>query len=325
MKIVKSMLVTIVCALVILALGYGGILLSGEQVLKSPTEPEAVTMTGSISHLFYSRLEDDVSLYPWNYYPEEQAAEVSLDQKEKFYARYGGELEQNVLYPLISIAADVDQEEVSAWYEDKGQTIIGGMKQGVGQDGSAVELYFYDDVVSLSGMQYQVKIACNSLMLLSFSCIPCWDDAVKDTEEWNEKKELFRESIAKNPEYMLVAYEYMAAGYKEISGSPLAWYMYVDMYACDRDMVRETLKKQALLQDIAATENGSVSDSGNVAEYSYKTQIATSDDWIRLGEIPVQMIELKDCVILVMGSDFTVGLYYDVIGQRVVGFHYFGG
>ena len=52
MKNVKAMILTVVCAVAILAVGYGGLLFSGEQVLKSSPEPEPVTMEGNISNLF---------------------------------------------------------------------------------------------------------------------------------------------------------------------------------------------------------------------------------------------------------------------------------
>ena len=323
MKVVKSVLVTMVCAIAILAVGYGGIIVSGERALTSSTEPEAVTMTGSISNLFYSRLEDDISLYPWNYCPEE-ASDLTMQEKEKFYAVFGQYLETEVLYTLISIAADVGWEEVEAWYEGREKTILTSMKQGVSQDGYPLELYFYDDVISLEEKNYQVKISCNSFMLLSFSCIQSREETVKESEEWNEKKEAFREAISENSEYMLTSYNYMASGYKAIQQELNDWYLYVDMYAYGRDMARETLKQRALWKDMTGESDYEDKETSASIGDRYREWIQNDgDSGIHLQEIPAQMIELKDSVLLVMGSEFTVGLYYDVIGQKIVGFHYF--
>ena len=325
MKIDKSVFATIGGALVILALGYGGTYVSGNYVLKSSAEPEKVTMTGDISSLFYSKLESDDSLYPWNYYPSGDRTEtLSLEQEEIFYAEYGDELEQNVLYSLISMAADVEITAVEEWYAGEGQNILDSMKQGIAQDGTSMELYFYDDVIPLNGKKYQVKIACDNRKLLSFSCIRCREESVKESEEWDENKELLRTAISENPEHMLIAYEYMAAGYKSMYADPSDWNPCVDMYACGRDMVWETLERQELIEDTGTDKTGDEADVDRELEGNYERRIEMADE-IQLGEIPVQMIELKDSVILVMGSEFTVGLYYDVITQKVVGFQRFGG
>ena len=325
MKVDRSVFATIGGALVILALGYAGTYISGNHMLRSSGEPEKVTMTGDIASLFYSELESDASLYPWNYYPGGDRTEtVSLEQEEVFYAEYGDDLEQNVVYHLIAMAADVEITAVEGWYAGKGQMIFDSMKQGVAQDGASMELYFYDDVILLGGKKYQVKLACDNRKMLSFSCIQCREEFVKESEEWDENIELMRTAIAENPEHMLIAYEYMAAGYKKMTSDPRDWNLYVDMYTSGRDMVRETLKKHALLEDIDAEEKDNEADSDRALESSYERRIETDDGAIRLGEVPVQMIELKDSVILVMGSEFTVGLYYDVIAQKVVGFQCFG-
>lgn len=326
MKVDRSVFATIGGALVILALGYVGTYVSGNHMLRSSGEPEKVTMTGDISNLFYSKLESDASLYPWNYYPDgDQTETVSLEQEEVFYAEHGDDMEQNVVYHLISMAADVEVAAVENWYAGEGQKIFDNMKQGAAQDGATMELYFYDDVILLNGKKYQVKLACDNRKILSFSCIQCREESVKESEEWDENKELMRTALSENPEYMQVAYEYMASGYQRVRTTPSDWHLYADMFTYGQDMARETLKKQALLDDIDAEKKGNEADSDRAFESNYERRIEMDDNELGQGEIPVQMIELRDSVILVMGSEFTVGLYYDVIGQKVVGFQCFGG
>ncbi len=115
---------------------------------------------------------------------------------------------------------------------------------------------------------------------------------MKESEEWDENKELMRTAISENPEHMLIAYEYIAAGYKKMNADPKDWNLCVDMYICGRDMVGETLKEYALLEDIAAAEAGSEADTDREIESNYGRRIEM-DDELRLGEIPVQMIRAE--------------------------------
>lgn len=285
MKIAKQILMTLLCALAILAVGYAGIILCGGMVLESSGEPEEVTMDANISNLFYSRLEDDIQLYPWNYYPQ------GLEESESvLFMEYTPYVEHDVFYNLIALAADVEIQEVSSWYAGQEKTIMTSMKQGKMQDGSSLDIFFYDEVIRLCGRDYQVKLSCSLDRIISFSCIQRRETDVRETEEWDVCKEKLMSWLEKNPLLPLLAWENMYGLNYAIAESG-EWYEYVSLY-------------QIYLEVPSSME---------------KTKIYVEVD----EEIPIQMIELKDCVLVMLQADTTLGLYYDVLEQRVVGFHYF--
>lgn len=82
MRNVKSMLLTLVCAAIILGLGYLGIVEQGKQILRSESVPEQAMYEDAGSNIFYGKIEDDIEIFPWNYYPEnpvkEQEANVPI-------------------------------------------------------------------------------------------------------------------------------------------------------------------------------------------------------------------------------------------------------
>lgn len=172
MKFAKSMAITILCACAILFVGYVGIVFGGESLLRLPEGPQPVAEGENGSMSFYSSLEDDIELYPWNYYRSRAEGGSSVDGTDfalAFKTASGLDLEKDVFYRLIAIAADVGTEEVSQWYERQQATILGGMTQG--QDGDKkLELYFYEDTIQLGNRPYLVRISCGKDEILSFSC-----------------------------------------------------------------------------------------------------------------------------------------------------------
>lgn len=301
MKTVKSLLLTLVCAAVILAVGYGGIILSGEQVLESPSEPERIIMTGNLSNLFYSRLEDDIVLYPWNYYTEEEAADV--EDGWRGYMSYDPYRENNVLYTLIAMVADVDHQVVSRWYDTQNKTILGSIRQGIYPDGNPAYFYFYQDRLSLEGQEYEVKLAVNDMNIISFSCIPVREEGIQETEEWAESREKFRVWIEKNSSRINDSFASVLWIYNNIM-EVNDWYLYTEMLW---NFFDETESED---------ENYEYDSAWSEELYAIRRAYGLEDS-------PIQMIELKDSILLLMEGDITVGLYYDVLKQRIIGFHLF--
>lgn len=306
MKIVKSILITLLCALAILAVGYAGIIVSGEQVLKSDTEPELVTMDANISNLFYSRLEDDIQLFPWNYYPED--SDAAAEDVESFFMEYSPYVENDIFYTLIALAAGVENQEVSSWYAQQEKTIMTSMKQGVEQDGTTVGLFFYDDVIRLSGKEYRVKIACSMYNIISFSCIPCREEGVKETVEWNKNKEQFMKWTEENEELLLLAWARMCDIYYNVDGTDI-WYEYIYLYQDYLTAVYSVRNLDEIMYTEVDNQMNS-SKEGFEADYDYD-------------KLPIQIIEWKDSLFIMLEGDVTVGLYYDVLKQQVTGFHFF--
>lgn len=306
MKIVKSILITLLCALAILAVGYAGIIVSGEQVLKSDTEPELVTMDANISNLFYSRLEDDIQLFPWNYYPED--SDAAAEDVESFFMEYSPYVENDIFYTLIALAAGVENQEVSSWYAQQEKTIMTSMKQGVEQDGTTVGLFFYDDVIRLSGKEYRVKIACSMYNIISFSCIPCREEGIKETVEWNKNKEQFMKWTEENEELLLLAWARMCDIYYNVDGTDI-WYEYIYLYQDYLTAVYSVRNLDEIMYTEVDNQMNS-SKEGFEADYDYD-------------KLPIQIIEWKDSLFIMLEGDVTVGLYYDVLKQQVTGFHFF--
>lgn len=306
MKIVKSILITLLCAVAILTVGYAGIIVSGEQVLKSDTEPELVTMDANISNLFYSRLEDDIQLFPWNYYPED--SDAAAEDVESFFMEYSPYVENDIFYTLIALAAGVENQEVSSWYAQQEKTIMTSMKQGVEQDGTTVGLFFYDDVIRLSGKEYRVKIACSMYNIISFSCIPCREEGIKETVEWNKNKEQFMKWTGENEELLLLAWARMCDIYYNVDGTDI-WYEYIYLYQDYLTAVYSVRNLDEIMYTEVDNQMNS-SKEGFEADYDYD-------------KLPIQIIEWKDSLFIMLEGDVTVGLYYDVLKQQVTGFHFF--
>lgn len=306
MKSVKSILITLLCAVAILTVGYAGIIVSGEQVLKSDTEPELVTMDANISNLFYSRLEDDIQLFPWNYYPED--SDAAAEDVESFFMEYSPYVENDIFYTLIALAAGVENQEVSSWYAQQEKTIMTSMKQGVEQDGTTVGLFFYDDVIRLSGKEYRVKIACSMYNIISFSCIPCREEGIKETVEWNKNKEQFMKWTGENEELLLLAWARMCDIYYNVDGTDI-WYEYIYLYQDYLTAVYSVRNLDEIMYTEVDNQMNS-SKEGFEADYDYD-------------KLPIQIIEWKDSLFIMLEGDVTVGLYYDVLKQQVTGFHFF--
>lgn len=306
MKSVKSILITLLCAVAILTVGYAGIIVSGEQVLKSDTEPELVTMDANISNLFYSRLEDDIQLFPWNYYPED--SDAAAEDVESFFMEYSPYVENDIFYTLIALAAGVENQEVSSWYAQQEKTIMTSMKQGVEQDGTTVGLFFYDDVIRLSGKEYRVKIACSMYNIISFSCIPCREEGIKETVEWNKNKEQFMKWTEENEELLLLAWARMCDIYYNVDGTDI-WYEYIYLYQDYLTAVYSVRNLDEIMYTEVDNQMNS-SKEGFEADYDYD-------------KLPIQIIEWKDSLFIMLEGDVTVGLYYDVLKQQVTGFHFF--
>lgn len=337
MKMFKSLLLTVFFALAILLCGYMGIVHVGEQVLLNSGEPQPVTFSSNISNLFYSQLEDDIQLYPWNYYnKEEQGADRQEALSAQFFYSFPGFLEED-LYSMIAAAANVDRDNVVQWYQKQPKTIVESMVQGMDGD-KFIQMYFYEDVLTLEDKQYQVRLACGE-NVRSFSCIQCRGDDVKDSEEWEAHKAVLTKGLEQSAPILRMMPYYLNERYVWLSSED--WCLYADLF--DRYLnglnqfftgQQTTWEYEEFMQEEETTVNRGISDAGWMIEavnndqvddweefYQWLAEWGGDSDWWE--QPTVQAIELKDNILLVFESDLTVGLYYDVIDQRIVGFHFF--
>lgn len=340
MKTFKSILITILCGAAILLAGYTGIIFGGEWVLTNPAEPELVTMRGNASSLFYSRLEDDIQLYPWNYYPQNgegrTLTEKDMELEGGFFLAYDPELEWEVFYVLIAVAADVRYEEVSQWYDQQQKTIFGSIVKGKMED-RELPLYFYSDIITLEGMDYEVRISCTEAQITSFSCIPCRDEGIKETEEWKENQERLTERLEKHSgevmEIYLAMYDlYYAVDVAWDYGTYLAIYMdYIRAFGENllmtdqresEDMNGEEVEKKKAGEEDEKKKTGEAPMAEIGVDGLEKSIVVDASENEERALNSMQVIELQNSILLVLEEDLTVGLYYDVLDQRIVGFHF---
>lgn len=305
MRLFRSILVTFFCALGILLVGYLGVIYGGEHILELAEEPEPVTLEGNSSNVFYASLEDDIQLYPWNYYdPEETRGPIPLDGYEPY-------LENEILYTLIALAADVDVAEVIHWYGQQETTILDNMVQG-NDEGYLLNVYFYEDEIRLNGRTYLVRISCGQYGINSFSCNRIREEDARDSVEWKENSERLTSWLEENPvavdktyiETMELLYSYYDRWFPE------NWYRYNEIF-----YMYQVLFQYAAMDE---TPRLGVWDYNNNTSYDiekYPGEVS--------GIYPIQMVEMKDSLLLLVEADITVGLYYDVLEQRVTGFHFF--
>lgn len=311
------LLATLACALVILALGYAGIALGSEVLLKTSQEPEKVTMSGEISNLFYSRIEDDVQLYPWNYYTE---ISETGDEDKASDILAGTE---DTLFTLIAATADVEVWEVIQWFQNQDTNILDEMEARF-VEASATEFFYYDDVIRLNGREYHVKFCTNTSRIFSFSCIRPKEENIRDSAQWSGNKEQLSELVKNNN----VQLEYLWNATNELwynSFETWNWNTCVEMYVMLKSCFQE-LKAEGEINingfDYGGlSKTGAANSKGNVVRISEMGQII--GDNIEDVDFDPQMVELEDCVLLMSGRYQEQAVYYDVMEQKVVGFHFF--
>lgn len=320
MRKAKGLLTMLLFAAVILLVGYGVIVISGEEILKSSKEPERVTMTGGFSNLFYSRMEDDIELYPWNYYQEEETDTAGIE--EELFSDWLGEdgvyLEQGVLYSLIARAANVDETTVYDWYEQHDESITKSMRRGVFQ-GEPMNIWFYKRVLELDGREYEVKISCSWMEIISFSCIPLREEHIKETEEWKAAQERFLIWAEENQERLIQTFSNIMWVYGCMKGNADCYQdadlreYYLEVWEISMDLMENNE------EDAWETNGGAEAASGilDIETEQMRKEVLGVVEEERL----IQMIELSDSMLILMEGSMSVGLYYDVLDQRVTGVH----
>lgn len=184
---VKSYFLTFLFAACILWAGYVVIMESGKKVLENETIIEETSYEDTGSNIFYGKIEEDIELFPWNYYPGKKAKK-GWDNKDAWgnmlhpFFQYNmslnefGEIDetkmkawQNIcLEELIAHQAGVSVGELEGVYGAKNSTIMDDIR--IVENSVAGTLYFYQDSLELEQTQYQVRIAMRNDSIISFLC-----------------------------------------------------------------------------------------------------------------------------------------------------------
>lgn len=309
MKQMKTLLVTALCAAIILAAGYGGIVMSSQFIMQNSEDLQPVNMSGNSSTLFYSRMSDDIELYPWNCYPTQE--EIQQQGDATVFDMYDPTVEYSVFYTMIAIASQTDVEDVSHWYGEKDKTIMMSMVKGYSNEINR-DVYFYDEIIRLDGKKYEVKIACNRSELISFSCIQCYDENIKESEEWDKKKEEFLQWMEEEPEDIINMFGNMTYLYDNVRMEGTKnWSNYEELYQYNFNVFHYGYGD-------AYTEDEDILVSKVILSSK------ADEDKTEYGENTIrQVIELKESIMVIVEDGITMGLHYDIINNRLVGFHYF--
>ncbi len=337
---IKSLFLTFLCAGMILGAGYLVIVKSGQKVLERERILEESVYEDTSSNIFYGKIEEDVELFPWSYYPKDSTAEITGDFP-KFQAMaledWDEEIEAEMkeaqnwyLYQMIGWQSDTPEEEVWELYRDSQKSIMDSMVRVDNSPFGPATIYFYQDVMQLGEKQYQIRIACSDWNVISFNCFEYRSGQERDREAWAEGKEKLAEIVEESEDQLAEYYDYMillrdqdlVTAYDEEEG-------YINTYLQSLYWLEEIMNGREygyqyisdgvrlMIQDWNMTreEKGNAVISGNGSE----TETSVNAD----PSYSYQIVELKDMILLLMQGEETLGIFYDPMEQHFCGFNFF--
>lgn len=353
---VKSILLTLVCAIVILGAGYLGIVDLGKQILKSESVPERAAYENAGSNIFYAEIQDDIEIFPWNYYPEDSVvgfeegripfflmenafAEPYLPERsyavqwivssEPEITDQQGEWmigADSYFSELIAHETGVEDEDVFAWFQEKGRHILQNM---VMSDNLSVgALYFYQDILDLEGRKYQVRIACNDWNIINFVCVEYDEQDRRKQQEWKEGKKKMVEVLERSEESLSKYFFYMSQlndmGAPEIyylneeyRNAYLRGFLWLENIMQGKEEDEELSKELSVLAEEWKRLYQTEKYEGEVVSDSEKQDVEYSVSY------SYQVVELKDMILLLVQGDVAMGLYYDPVNRKFCGYNFF--
>ncbi len=183
---VKSMLLTLLCMGVVLCVGYLMIMESGRRVLENGIMLEETDYESTSSNIFYGKIEEDIELFPWNYYPGDDAevgwsSELGTHPLFQFSIMASDpdivdvmeeelkSLQSWYLCRMIAYKADCEAAEVWDIYNRRQHTLMDEIRMV--ESSPIGYLYFYQDTLNLNGKRYQVRICFTQWNVISFICM----------------------------------------------------------------------------------------------------------------------------------------------------------
>lgn len=361
MRNVKSMLLTFACAAVILGLGYLGIVEQGRRILRSESVPERARYENAGSNIFYGKIEDDIEIFPWNYYPEEPVKE-----EEGIVPIFLGE-DLFIQQYFPQRAYDIQDLEKGVQLEVEGKGIP-GVQTGEIEDMQlqcflSADAYFSELIACEAGVEmeevfhwFQVRgrhILQNMVMTDNVSVgtiyfyrdvlylggkryqvrIACSDWNVINficsefvTEERQEQDE-WKEGKQKMVEILEKSETSLSKYFSYMSqlndmGSPT-------IYILDSEYENAYLYGVLWLQDIVQgrAEDGNLAERFSVLEEEWKAIYQDNTEFDVDVDYSVnysyQVVELKDMILLLVQGDAAMGLYFDPINQKFCGYNFF--
>lgn len=245
----KSILLTLVCTIIILGVGYLGIVEEGKEILRSESVPERAEYEDVGSNIFYGKIEDDIEIFPWNYYPEnavkeemipnfimgDEFSEPYLHEKTEEIDRILEEAEPEGITDLqarcyvaadayfaemISYETGVDEEEVLQYFGKMGNHMLQNMVMST--ESYIGGIYFYQNVLALGGKKYQVRIACSDWNIINFICTEYSTTDKREQAEWKAGKKKMIEVLEQSGVSLSRFFSYMS--HLNDLGAPTIYY-----------------------------------------------------------------------------------------------------
>lgn len=344
----KPMALTLLCAMVILGTGYGVIVESGKKVLEKERTLEEAEYENTSSHIFYGKIDEDIELFPWNYFPEGQESGI-LEEVPQFLATTmeGWDMDEELkqkqnwyLYNLIGWESGIPAEDVFEWYGKNQKSIMGSMVMV--EDSPVGSLFFYQDSLNFGEKQYQVRVACSYWNIVSFICMESREGQERDRKAWEEGKETLVEALETSEEELAEYFSYMmclrnlevVTVYDGRNGEYVNAYLtglrwlegilqrksHAFYYVPEGDKEAVLSWMESMEEDVAYGEKGmgsSLEESVEGSEYSFSRKEGLQASY------SYQIVELKDMILLLMQGEQTLGLYYDPIRQKFCGHTFF--
>lgn len=330
---IKSMLLTFFCTGIILGAGYLVIVESGRQVLERENILEEAEYESTSANIFYGKIEENIELFPWNYYPGDDAAKKT-DSYPGFWDD-GTEIdkeEQNArqnwyISQLIAYESGTNAEDVWNWYKKNQKNVADSMV--LAEESPVGFIYFYQDILDLNGKQYQVRLACSYWNILSFSCVEYNQENRREQTEWEEGKEKLVTMLEKSEDQMTEYFSYMTelqdlsitsmymGGNEYVYACLQGFYWLEDIMAGGTSVSEKTIAEAAVT---ISDENQYMKDKMGSDLYSGEENTEENEDSVSYS---YQIVELKDMILLLMQGETTLGLYYDPVEQKFCGYNYF--
>lgn len=320
-KNVISLGVTLLCTVLILGMGYAGIVKGGKVLLSNEEAPKKAEFENTGSNIFYGKIEDDIQLYPWNYYGQNEIEESFLEVLGEPGNKNIDGLELTVRL-LEAYCCNVDSEVIDDVYEKKQSKIVDNIKISSTDYGF---IFFYQDILDVNGVRYQVKAAFDEWSILSFSCMEYRENDVRESTEWEKGKRLLYEMMDKY-QWNIVEqlYDIRIATYLSMYESSYedmleSVYGNFDQYVWKMEKLRDI--QDAVLNGTEYKEEKIYGGIYDNLESSAKTDAIIEES--NMGDYSCQIIELNDMILLLLQGDYTIGLLYDPVSQKFCGYNYF--
>ncbi len=179
----KSMFLTILCMGVILGFGYLLIMESGQKVLENGIMLEETDYESTSSNIFYGKIEEDIEVFPWNYYPGDEAGlgwktesgihpmfqYSMLSDDDDSVEEELKSLQSWYLCQMIAYKTNSTPSEVWSIFEKKQHTIMDEICMV--ENSPVGALFFYEDMLSIKGKRYQVRVSFTQWNIINFVCM----------------------------------------------------------------------------------------------------------------------------------------------------------